>query len=689
MKPDAIRNIAFIGHGDAGKTSIVEAMLHKAGATSRLGDVSEGSAVCDYEPDEKERKNSIDCGIVYCTWKVTQLNIIDTPGYPDFIGEAISGLNAVDGAFLAINASSGIMVNTRKIWEQAVKINIPRAIIITKLDMENIKLDELLAAVRESFGDRCLLATLPVSDSGITTGAGMQKVISLTEEKPADKEAAAYYEKLLEAVVEIDDNLMNKYLDGKEITPAEFQAALKASILQAKVIPVLCTSYRKQLGVDELLDFVIKFMPSPADMPPRPALDASNAPISGTASGLAEVKVAPTEGGPLTAYAFKIVSDPFVGKISYLRIYSGVISADSSVYNVRAKKSERYGKMFKIFGKEQRPIDKTGCGDIIMIPKLEEAQICDTLGLQNNPVRFPEIKFPTPMVSLSVEPKSKGDEQRLSLALSKMVASDPAFKVTRDHQTNELVITGMSNLHLDIVMGRLKRKFDVQINTKQPKIPYKETVSQPAEGHHKHKKQTGGRGQYGEVYLKIEPLPRGTGFEFANELFGGSVPSQYVPAVEKGVKEVLERGVIAGYPVVDVKVIIFDGSYHEVDSSEASFKIAASKAFKTGVMAAKPSLLEPIVNIEVTVPSKYMGDITGDLNSRRGRITGMDTIAGQQIIKATVPLGEIASYSTELRSITAGEGHYAIDFSHYDIVPFKTQEAIIAKNKPKEEKEED
>ena len=679
MKPDAIRNIAFIGHGDAGKTSIVETMLHKAGATTRLGDVSEGSAVSDFEPDEKERKNSIDCGIVYCTWKGTQLNVIDTPGYPDFIGEAISGLNAVDGAFLSINASSGIMVNTRKIWEQAVKINIPRAIVITKLDMENIKLDELLAAIRESFGDRCIPATLPVSDSGIATGSALKKVISLTDEKPTDKEAASYYEKLFEAVVEIDDALMNKYLDGKEITPSEFQAALKASILQAKVIPVLCTSYRKQLGFDELLDFVIKFMPSPADMSPRTALDANNA----------ETKVAPTEEGPLTAYAFKIVSDPFVGKISYLRIYSGTISADSSVYNVRAKKSERYGKIFKVFGKEQRPIDKTGCGDIIMIPKLEEVQICDTVGQQNNPVRFLEIKFPTPMVSLSVEPKSKGDEQRLSLALSKMVASDPAFKVTRDHQTNELVITGMSNLHLDIIMGRLKRKFDVQMNTKQPKIPYKETISQPAEGHHKHKKQTGGRGQYGEVYLKIEPLPRGTGFEFANELFGGSVPQQYVPAVEKGVKEVLERGVIAGYPVVDVKVTIYDGSYHEVDSSEASFKIAASKAFKTGVMAAKPSLLEPIVNIEVTVPSKYMGDITGDLNSRRGRITGMDTIAGQQVIKATVPLGEISNYSTELRSITAGEGHYTIDFSHYDIVPFKTQEVIIAKNKPREEKEED
>ncbi|MFH1228518.1 MAG: elongation factor G, partial [Planctomycetota bacterium] len=301
----------------------------------------------------------------------------------------------------------------------------------------------------------------------------------------------------------------------------------------------------------------------------------------------------------------------------------------------------------------------------------------------------PKIKFPTPMASLSVEPKSKGDEQRLSMALSKMAASDPGFKVTRDQQTNELVITGMSNLHLDIAMGRLKRKFDVQMNTKQPKIPYKETISLPAEGHHKHKKQTGGRGQYGEVYLKLEPLARGAGFEFANELFGGSVPSQYVPAVEKGVKEVLERGVIAGYHVVDVKVTIFDGSYHEVDSSEASFKIAGSKAFKTGFLSAKPALLEPIVNIEITVPSKYMGDITGDLNSRRGRITGMDTISGQQVIKATVPMGEIVNYSTELRSMTAGEGHYSIEFSHYDLVPFKTQEAIIAKNKPKEEKEDE
>ncbi|MFA5795224.1 MAG: elongation factor G [Candidatus Brocadiia bacterium] len=680
MKPSEIRNVSFIGHGDGGKTSLVEAMLHKAGATNRLGDVGEGSAVCDFEPDEKERKNSLDCGIVYCNWKGLLFNLIDTPGYPDFIGEAISGLSASDMSFLAINASSGVMVNTRKMWEQAVKKEMPRAIVINKMDMENIKFDELMASIQESFGDRCMPVFLPLTDSGIGGGSAMKRIISITDERPKDiKDVATYYEKLLEAVVEIDDALLNKYLDGKEVTESEFQAAFKESILKAKVIPVLVTSYRRNLGIQEFLDFVAKYVPSPADMPSKTALDQAGK----------DVKVEANEAGPLVGFVFKVISDPFVGKITYIRLYSGTITADSSIYNARTKKSERYGKIFKVFGKEQRSVDKAIAGDIIIIPKLEDSQICDTLCQQNNLVKMPDIKFPTPMVSLSVEPKSKGDEQRLSTSLAKMVASDPAFKVVRDHQTSEMVITGMSNLHLDIIMGRLKRKFDVQINTKQPKIPYKETIAQPSEGHHKHKKQSGGRGQYGEVYLKLEPLTRGAGFEFANELFGGSVPSQYVPAVEKGIKEVLERGVIAGYHVVDVKVTIFDGSYHDVDSSEASFKIAGSKAFKTGFMAAKPSLLEPIVNIEITVPSKYMGDITGDLNSRRGRITGMDTVSGQQVIKATVPLGEIASYSTELRSITAGEGHYSIEFSHYDLVPFKIQEAIIAKNKPKEEKEDE
>ncbi|MFH1227064.1 MAG: GTP-binding protein, partial [Planctomycetota bacterium] len=368
MKTSEIKNISFIGHGDAGKTSLVEAMLYKAGAASRLGDVNDSSAICDFEPDEKERKNSIDCGIVYCNWKGQQFNIIDTPGYPDFIGEAITGLNASDMVFLAINATSGVMVNTRKMWEQAVKKDIPRAVVINKMDMENIKFDELMASIRESFGDRCMPVFLPLTDSGIGGGSAMNKIINIVEDHPANiKEAASYYEKLLEAVVEIDDTLLNKYLEGNEVTAAEFQDAFKSSILKAKVIPVLVTSYRKELGIQEFLDFVIKYVPSAADIPALTALDQAGK----------EVKIEANETAPLVGYVFKVVSDPFVGKITYIRLYSGTITSDSSVYNARTKKSERYGKIFKVFGKEQRSVDKAIAGDIIMIPKLEESQICD------------------------------------------------------------------------------------------------------------------------------------------------------------------------------------------------------------------------------------------------------------------------------------------------------------------------
>ena len=678
MKVEDTRNIAFIGHGDSGKTSLVELMLFKAKATTRLGEVAEGTAVCDYEPDEKERKHSIDCGLVYCKWKDKNLNIIDTPGYPDFVAEAISGLSAADAAFVAINASSGIMVNTRKMWDHATHLNIPKAIIITKLDTPNLNFNEVMTSVREVFGEKCLLVNNP---SGV--GGDFKSVHNLIDnpEKLAP-ELKKLRDQLIEAVVEVNDALLNKYLDGKEISETEITEAFRLAILKGKVIPVLVTSMKKDIGVDELLDFIVKYLPSPVDSGAKTAYSTNK-------DDKTEENFQPTDGGTFSAYMFKCISDPFVGRLSYLRLYSGSLDANGSLYNPRTRKSERFMKMFKVFGKEQRPIDKAFCGDIVVIPKLEDVNIGDTVYTVEKPFRFPEVKFPQPMVSLAAEPKSKGDEQRLSVALHKMSQSDPAFKVLRDRQTHELVITGMSSLHIDGLLNRLKSKYDVQLTTKQPKIPYKETILAKSAASHKHKKQSGGRGQYGEVYMRLEPLTRSEGFKFVDEIFGGSIPSQYLPAIEKGVHEAMDKGVIAGYQVVDIQVSVYDGSYHEVDSSEAAFKIAGAKAFKAAFMLGKPVLLEPIVNIEVNTPSKYMGDITGDLNSRRGRITGMDTSAGQQIIKATIPLGEIANYSTELRSITAGEAHYSIEFSHYDAVPHKVQEAIVAKSKPQEEKEDE
>jgi len=670
-----LRNIAFVGHGDSGKTSLAESLLFKMGATSRLGEVEAGTSVCDAEPDEKERKNSIDCAIVYGNWQDNQINILDAPGYPDFIAEAISALAATDAAFLFINATAGIMINTRKMWDYLAKNSIPCAIVLTKLDLENVKLAELIPAIQETFGKECVPITLPDQ-----TGPNLKEIISLLATAPdrIPENLRLQRDVLIERIVESDEKLLEKYLEGKELTQAELTSTLRTGFTHRKIYPILSSSVKKQLGIDQILNFIVEYSPSPTQVSPK----------KGRLADSAEVTQPVTLEAPFTGQVFKCVSDPYVGKISYLRIFSGELSPDSTIYNARTQRNEKIGKLFKPFGRDQRPITRSIAGDIISLTKVENVLVSDTLSAGDSKIQYPPVEFPQPMVALAVEPKSKGDEQRLSLSLAKMADSDPTFKVIRDRQTTELVISGLSNLHLDIVLGRLKRRYEVQVTTKQPKIPYKETITLKAEGHHKHKKQTGGRGQYGEVYLKLEPLERGKGFEFVNEIYGGAIPNQYVPAVEKGIKEVLEKGVIAGYPVVDLKVAVYDGSYHVVDSSEASFKIAASKAFKQGVLNAKPMLLEPIVNMEVTIPAKFMGDITGDLNTRRGRITGMESVGTLQTIKATVPLAEIASYSTELRSITGGEGHYAIEVSHYDIVPFKIQETIIARAKPTKEDEE-
>ncbi|MBI4834532.1 MAG: elongation factor G [Planctomycetes bacterium] len=671
------RNIAFVGHGDSGKTSFTEQILFKTGATNRLGEVESGSSVCDAEPDEKERKNSIDCAIVHASAKDCLFNIFDAPGYPDFVAEAISALCAADSAVLFINASSGIMINTRKMWDKIKHYNLPCAIVINKIDMENLKLQDVFASVRETFGENCIPVILPNA-----TGSALKETINVMDAEP-DKLSAdskQYRDKMIEASVEVDDQLLNKYLDGKEITKDELASAVRKAFLKGKVVPVFCVSAKKGIGIDEFLGFAAKYFPAPNDLGAKAGVNPAKP------EELLERKFGDNE--PFSSFVFKCVSDPFVGKIVYMRIFSGVLTPDLVLFNSRTQKTQKLPKLFKPFGKDLKPVDKTVSGDIVAVTKIEDMSISDTFSLPANPIKYPAIEFPSPMVSLAIEPKSKGDEQRLSVSLAKMTDSDPTFKILRDRQTNELVISGISTLHLDVVMGRLKQRYDVQVNTKQPKIPYKETINLKAEGQYKHKKQTGGRGQYGEVYLRIEPLPRGEGFKFNNEIFGGSIPNQFVPAIEKGVRGILERGVIAGYPVVDVSVTVYDGSYHVVDSSEAAFKIAGSKAFQIAFKNAKPTLIEPVVNIEITIPSKFMGDITGDLTSRRGRITGMDTIAGQQVIKATVPLAEVSKYSTELRSITGGEGHYTMEFSHYDIVPGKTQEMIIANAKIAAEEEE-
>lgn len=668
-----IRNVVFVGHNASGKTTLADALLFKGKASPRLGSVDDGTSVFDFEPEERDRKVSIDLAAASVNFQGREINLLDAPGYPDFIGEAICGLHAAETAVLCVHAADGIRVNTRKMWELASGLGVARIIAINKMDSENVKFAELVGTLRETFGRECVPVFLPAG-----SGGGLKGVVNLLVQPEA---APAEYKDLAqearEKLMESDDALLEKYLEGKPVTAAELARALPKAIAQGKVVPIVCTSAKKDVGVAEFLEFLAQFAPSPLDVPPKKGLDPA---------GKAEVARPPD--GPLSGQVFKSIADPFVQRLSYVRVYSGTLAADQPLYNQRVGRGSRIGGMFKPFGKEQRPCAAAVAGDIVCVTKVEELNTCDTVCDPAHPIQYPPFPFPASMVSLAVEPKTKQDLARMSESLQKMADSDPTFKFSRDPSTAELVITGRSKLHIEIILARLKRKFDVQVNTKAPKLALKETVLQAAEGHHKHKKQTGGHGQYGEVYLRLRPAERGAGFRFVDAVTQGRIPQQFMPAVEKGIRKTLEKGVLAGYPVVDVEVEVYDGSYHEVDSGPASFELAGSKAFKDAFMKARPVLLEPIVNIEVTVPSRFMGDITGDLNSRRGRIQGMDTQGNLQVVRAQIPMMEIMDYETQLRSVTGGEGSYSIDPSHYDVLPQRIAESVIAKAQKVEEEED-
>jgi elongation factor G len=668
-----IRNIVFVGHNSSGKTTLGDTILFKTKATNRLGTIEEGTSVFDFEPDEKERKNSIDLAIASVNAQGREINLLDAPGYSDFAGEAVSGLNAVETAVVCINAVDGIRVNTTKMWDLAGKIGVARIISINKMDSENIKFPELIASIQEAFGKQCVPVLLP---SG--AGEAFKGVVNLvTTPDGGSSEFKAMAGEAREKLMECDDAIIEKYLNGETISADELSKALPKALAQGKVVPILCTSAKKDVGVAEFVDFIAKFAPSPLDVPPKKGVDPEkNAELTRPANG------------PLSGQVFKSIADPFVQRLSYVRIYSGTLAADHPLYNQRIGKGSRIGAMFKPFGKEQRACPSAIAGDIVAVTKVDELNTCDTVCDAAHPIKYPRFEFPASMVSLAVEPKTKQDLARMSESMHKMADSDPTFHFSRDANTGELVITGRSKLHVDIILARLKRKFEVQVLTKAPKLALKETVVAEADGHHKHKKQSGGHGQYGEVYLKLRPTARGEGFKFTDSITQGRIPQQFVPPIEKGIRKTIEKGVVAGYPVVDVEVEVTDGSYHEVDSGPASFELAGSKAFKEAFAKAKPCILEPIVNIEITVPSRFMGDITGDLNSRRGRIQGMDSQGNLQIVRAQIPMMEIMDYETQLRSVTGGEGSYSIEPSHYDVLPHKIAEGIIAKAQKDEEEEE-
>lgn len=664
-----IRTIILLGHGASGKTSLVESMLFKAGATTRLGSVENGTSVADYDPDAKEKRHSIDSSILHCNWKGREINIIDTPGYPDFIRDTISSLVAAETAIITISATDGIQVNTRKLWDLACQKRLGKIIVVTKMDGENADYQAMLESVKNTFGNTCVPLVLPVG-----TGHDFQGVVNLFAlSNPLPNgvigDAHASRNALIEAVVSAEDALMEKYLDGKEIGRAVLESCFVKAVADGNVVPVLCCSNKKVTGIEDVLDAIANFSPSPLEGCKRTAVDLQKN---------QEIALEISKGAPFSACVFKSVIDPFVGKLSYFRVVSGKLDGEISFYNVTSKKTDKAGHMYRVFGKEQQPVSKAIPGDIIAVSKLEDMHISDTICDPKHPVKFPEITFPTPMSSLAVVPTSKGAEKKISECLHKLTEEDKTFRVSHDTLTNELVITGMSTLHLQVMVSRLKRRFGIDVEAHIPKIPYKETITARAQAQYKHKKQSGGHGQYGEVHIRIEPLPRGAGFEFVDEIVGGAIPRQYIPAVEKGIHEVLHKGILIGHPIVDVRVRLFHGSYHDVDSSEAAFKIAASHAFQEAFNHAKPVLLEPLVNIEVTIPAKFMGEITGNLSSHRGHIKGMDSLGDLQVVRASIPMSSVANYETELKSMTGGQGSFTMEFSHYDIVPAHLMQSIIA-----------
>ena len=665
-----IRNVVLVGHNGSGKTTLLEACLFKAKATARQGSVEDGTTVSDFEPEEKEHKHSIDLAVASCSVQGREINLLDAPGYADFAGEAVCALHAAETAVICVNAVDGVRVNTTKMWELAGRLGLARIIAINKMDADNARYAEVVEAIREAFGRHCVPLKFPLgSGDGFK---GLASLLDAKDEVPAEFKdlAGEAREKLLES----DDKLLEEYLSGQTVTPEEMTKALPHELAEGRIVPIVCTSARRDVGIAEFLDFLARFAPSPLDVGPKKGKDASGA----------EVARKPSDA--FSGQVFKSIADPFVHRQSYIRIWSGALAADQPLFNARTGKSSRMGALFKPFGKEHRGGGPFVAGDIVCVTKVDDLNTGDTVCDPAHPASYPRFEFPASMVSLAVEPKTKADLARMSESMHKMADSDPTFHFTRDAGTGELVIHGRSKLHVNVVLARLKRKFDVQVVTHPPKLALKETIVAAAEGHHKHKKQSGGHGQYGEVFLRLKPTARGDGFKFTDSITQGRIPQQFVPPIEKGIRKTCERGVIAGYPVVDVEVEVYDGSYHDVDSGPASFELAGSKAFKDAFAKAKPVILEPIVNIEITMPSKFMGDITGDLNSRRARIQGMDSQGNMQVVRATIPMMEIMDYETQLRSVTGGEGSYSIDPSHYDVLPQKLAEAVIAKaRKPADE----
>lgn len=686
-----IRNLALISHGGAGKTSLAEALLYSSGAINRLGSIEAGNTTTDYDPDEIKRQVTINTTLAPLEWNNIKINLLDAPGYFDFIGDVVGALRVADSALVVVCAVSGVEVGTEKMWSYTDDMKLPRAVFVNKLDRENADFDKTLDQLQEFFGQSVVPLQLPIGKE-----SGFQGIVDLVEQagylfsaggkevKKADipeslvERANSLREKLIEAVAETDDELLMKYLEGEELEQEEIRRGLRQGVRQRKVVPVLCGSATGNLGTLPLLEAIRQYLPSPVDM----------GAAAGTLPGSEEqVLREPGPDQPLTALVYKTLADPYVGRINYFRVYSGTLKPDSQVLNTSQDKLERIGQIFTMRGKTQIPLQEVVAGDIAAVAKLQHMVTGDTFCDRSHPVVFPRPDFPQPVISFAAEPKTKGEEEKVSMGISRFLEEDPTLRLERRAETKQTILSGMGDLHIEIVANRLAQKFGVEVELSTPRVPYKETIKGQSRVEGKHKKQTGGRGQYGHVFLELEPLGPGEGFVFEDKIFGGAVPRQYIPAVEKGLREAMEEGMAAGYPVVDIKVKLVDGSYHTVDSSEMAFKIAASMAFKKGMEQASPILLEPIVDVEVVVPEEYMGDIMGDLNSRRGRIQGMEPAGGLQKIQAQVPMAEMFRYAIDLRSMTQGRGYFTQTFSHYEEVPAHIAEQVAAASRKAQGKE--
>ncbi len=667
-----IRNVALAGHGASGKTSLADALLHAAGATDRRGSVDDGTSVSDVEDEEKRRHFTIDCHLLHLEWAHKQIHLIDSPGYPDFIGNALSALAAVENVVIAVSAPAGIEVNTRRIFHEASRLKLGRIIALTRMDADNVDFLRALAQIRETFGAQCVPFFVPIGQG--PSLSGIVDALNPPEETPEDCPMipSEAYQMVVEQIVETDDDLMNRYLEGETLSLTELRAATCRAIARGQIVPVVCVSVRKDIGIKELLNVIADCGLSPADVHRHGSVPEHEE----------DVDLEPHEEGELVAQVFKTTNDLFMGKLSFLRIYSGKMTHDTTLLNLRTGKTAKPGHLYRLQGKTQEEVKEAIAGDIVAVPKFDDLHISDTVTSTVNGhahhVILDPIKFPMPMVPRAVEPKTREDEPKISVGLAKIADEDPTFTYRRDAQTHELVISGMSELHLDVIQNRLKNRYKLDINTHIPHVPYLETIGGEAEAHHRHKKQTGGRGQFADVQLRIRPRDRGEGFNFVDAIKGGVIPGQYIPAVEKGVREQLEKGVVSGNPVVDVEAEVFFGGYHAVDSSEQAFKTASAAAFRKAFLEARPILLEPIVSLEVVVPIEKFGDISADLATRRGHITGMEALpGGVQSIQATVPLSEVLRYATDLKSMTGGRGSYTMEFRSYEPVPPNIQQTII------------